>query len=94
MYTLTLEAFDGAYVSQGWVITITVTYDPPVPGKTLFDQEVLVGATIFYSTPAKNGLRQNDAIVQSPGLVYFGSTTGNTFKFEPPYTEKPGKHKI
>ena len=57
VYTLTLEAFDGAYVSQEWVITITVTYDPPVAGKTLVNQKVIVGETIFYSTPAKNGLR-------------------------------------
>ena len=80
MYTLTLEAFDGAMVSLEWVITIDVTYDPPV-GDTLVDQKVKVGATKLYKTPAKNVLRQHDAIVQSPGLVYFGSTTGDTFKF-------------
>jgi sugar lactone lactonase YvrE len=71
-----------------------VLYDPPVAGHTLVDQKVKVGSTLLYCTPAKNTQRQNDAIVQSPGLVYFGSTTGNTFKFEPPFTEKPGKHQI
>ena len=90
MHTLTVEAFDGAMVSQEWVITIDVTYDPPVAGDTLVDQKVKVGSTLLYKTPAKNTERQNDAIVLSPGLVYFGSTTGDTFKFEPPYTEKPG----
>lgn len=58
-----------------------MTYDPPVPGDTLVDQKVKVGATLFYSTPAKNTQRQNNAIVQSPGLDNFGSTLGNTFKF-------------
>jgi hypothetical protein len=68
-------------VSQEWVITIDVTYDPPVSGDTLVNQTVKVGSTKFYTTPAKNSLRQHDAIVQSPGLVYFGSITGDTFKF-------------
>ena len=58
-----------------------VIYDPPVAGDTLVDQKVKVGATKFYTTPAKNTVRQHDAIVVSPGLMYFGSTTGDTFKF-------------
>ena len=91
---MVIEAFDGAVVSTPWTIKVIVIYDPPVAGDVLVDQKVKVGSTLLYSTPAKNTLRQHDAIVQSPGLVNFGSTTGNTFKFEPPYTEKPGKHKI
>ena len=56
-------------------------YDPPVAGDTLVDQKVKVGSTLFYKTPAKNIVRQHDAIVLSPGLVYFGSTFNDTFKF-------------
>jgi hypothetical protein len=89
-----IEAFDGALVSAPWTIKVIVIYDPPAAGDVLVDQKVKVGWTKYYTTPAKNTLRQHDAIVLSPGLVYFGSTTGDTFKFEPPYTEKPGKHKI
>jgi hypothetical protein len=89
-----IEAFDGAMVSASWTIDVIVIYDPPVPGGAPVDQKVKVGATLLYRTPAKNALRQHDAIVHSPGLVYFGSTTADTFKFEPPYTEKPGIHKI
>ena len=91
---MVIEAFDGALVSTQWTIKVIVLYDPPVSGDTLVDKKVKVGSTLLYTTPAKNTLRQHDAIVQSPGLVYFGSTSGNTFKFEPPYSEKPGKHKI
>ena len=94
MHTLKLEAFDGALVSQELKITINVICDPPVAAGPLFDQDVKVGSTLLYSTPAKSILRQQEAQVQSPDLVYFGSIAGNTFKFEPPYTEKPGKHKI
>jgi hypothetical protein len=36
VHSLLLEAFDGAMVSIEWVITIKVTYDPPV-GDTLVD---------------------------------------------------------
>ena len=68
-------------VSQEWIITIDVTYDPPVSGDTLVNQTVKVASTKFYNTPAKNAVRQHDAIVQSPGLVNFGSITGDTFKF-------------
>ena len=78
---MSIEAFDGAVVSTPWTIKVIVLYDPPVAGDTLVDQKVKVGSTLLYKTPAKNTLRQNDAIVQSPGLVYFGSTSGNTFKF-------------
>ena len=78
---MTIEAYDGAIVSTPWTIKVIVIYDPPVASDKVFDQKVKVGSTLLYSTPAKNTLRQHDAIVQSPGLVYFGSTTGNTFKF-------------
>ena len=77
---MTIEAFDGAMVSTPWTIKVIVIYDPPV-GEPLADQKVKVGETLLYRTPAKNIMRQHDAIVQSPGLVYFGSTTGDTFKF-------------
>ena len=91
---MVIEAFDGALVSTPWTIKVIVIYDPPVAGDILVDQKVKVGSTLLYSTAAKNTLRQHDAIVQSPGIVYFGSTTGNSFKFLPPFTEKPVKHKI
>jgi hypothetical protein len=76
-----IEAFDGAIVSTPWTIKVIVIYDPPVPSDTLVDQKVKVGSTLLYTTPAKNIVRQHDAIVLSPGIVYFGSTTGDTFKF-------------
>ena len=78
---MSIEAFDGAVVSTPWTIKVNVIYDPPVSGDTLVDQQVKVGATRFYTTPAKNTVRKQDAIVLSPSLVYFGSTTGDTFKF-------------
>jgi hypothetical protein len=45
VYTLELEAFDGA-MSTSWVITVTVTYDPPVVKQGLQDAEVKVGRII------------------------------------------------
>jgi hypothetical protein len=68
-------------VSAPLTIKVIVIYDPPVASDVLIDQKVKVGANLLYRTPAKNMMRQHDAIVQSPGLVYFGSTTGDTFKF-------------
>jgi len=37
VHSLLLEAFDGAMVSLEWVITIDVTYDPPVANAMLVD---------------------------------------------------------
>jgi hypothetical protein len=91
---VSIEAFDGAVVSTPWTIKVIVIYDPPVAADTLVDQKVKVGSTLLYRTPAKNTVRQQDAIVLSPNLVYFGSTSNDTFKFEPPYTEKPGNYTI
>lgn len=45
-YTLELQAHDGA-MTTNWVITVTVTYDPPIVLKQgLEDSEVSVGMTI------------------------------------------------
>lgn len=78
---MVIEAFDGAMISAPWTIKLIVIYDPPVPSDKVVDQKVKVGSTLLYKTPAKNIVRQHDAIVLSPGIVYFGSTTGDTFKF-------------
>jgi hypothetical protein len=87
LHYLKLEAYDGAMVSTEWVITIDVTYDPPVLSDKLVDQKVRVGRSIKYRTPANNTVRGNQASISSPGLIYFGTVTPlDLFTFEPPFT--------
>lgn len=71
--TVYIEAFDGALASLvPTTVNVNVIYDPPVPVDHLVDQKVKVGKTLNYWAPAKNIIRQHDAVVTSPGLIYFG----------------------
>jgi len=83
-----LEAFDGKLASNTWIITIDLTYDPPILSDVLVDQTVKVGRTLIYKTPASRNIeRGNTAIITSPGLPLFASvTTNGVFTFSPPHS--------
>ena len=95
VYVLELEAFDGA-MSTNWVITVTVTYDPPVVKQGLQDSEVKVGRIISLQAPkSQNAARGHLAVVTSPGLPSFGTLNNDgLFTFSPPFSQAPGKFKI
>ena len=77
-----------------WMITVNVTYDPPVVIKLgLEDSEVKVGAKIsLQASKSQNAIRGNQAVVTSPGLVSFGALNNDgLFTFTPPFSQTTGK---
>jgi hypothetical protein len=94
-YTLELQAHDGA-MTTNWLITVSVTYDPPIIKQGLQDSEVWVGRRIFLQAPkSQNAVRRHEAVVTSPGLPSFGTLNNDgLFTFSPPFSQAPGKFKI
>ena len=80
-------------MTTNWAIAVHVTYDPPVINQGLLDSEVKVGRRIYVQAPkSQNAVRGNEAVITSPGLVFFGALDNDgLFTFSPPFSQPPGK---
>lgn len=99
VYNVYIEAFDGAMISDPFLVEVNVT-DFPYFNDNLVNKTVKVGGgpnTLYYTLPASaNNSRGTPALVTDIGLPYFAhlNPSGTYMYFDPPYSEGPGEYNI
>jgi hypothetical protein len=94
IHNVYIEAFDGAMVSDSFLVQVNVT-DFPYFNDSLLNQTVKVGGgpnTVYYKLPPANNSRGMPAKVSEYGIPYFVHLTSDSkwVYFNPPYSEGPG----